>query len=244
MTFLLNPFESFPAAGGGGDFDLLADISWAHAYWAEDPDWTDPGNGNNITDMRDAGSEGIDLQPDATRTIEYQASYANLNSRPAWIFDGTQSRTADASGDTTKAQPNSIVVIGWLDSTHSPHPTILDGGANTTRHLLRNYGDGGNIQMFAGSNREFAGGADGAFVLVTTWNGASSSCRMNGSALTVGGTVGTHSLDAFRLGSDEAGANYFKGAIAFMGIKSSAFASEEESALETFANSHYGITIA
>lgn len=223
-------------------FDPLTSISWTSAYWANDPDRSNPGDGNDITSMVDAGTAGVNLVPDTGRSIVFDEQYPALNNATAWVFNGTSSRTAMTSGSPTISQPNTIAVVGWLDSTHGANPTIIDG--DSQRRLVRNYGTGGNVQMFAGSSRSFAGGADGGFILLATFDGASSTCRMNGSDLTVGGTVGTHTLTAFRVGADTTGSGYYKGALSFVGITEGAFTAGDITGFESWASSYYGISIA
>lgn len=220
-------------AAGGGSFDPLS-ISWTHAFWAEDPSWTPPSDGAALTSgWRNAGSHGGTAT--GTNTPTYRSSYTNLNSQPAIEFDGTNDQLVQNT--TGISQPTHVFVVGWLDSTTGASPTILDGWG--ARNLLRNLGPTNGVQMFAGTSQTFSGGVWGDFAMDALFNGASSECRVNGSALTIGGTVGTQGLTGIDIGWD-GGSNFYKGAIAFLGVKAGALTTQERADLLDWARSHYG----
>lgn len=228
---------------GGGVFSPL-DIAWTSAYWAEDPSWTPPADGGAVSSWRDAGVDAADLaQADGARQPVYRASYTNLNGRPALEFDNDY---MDASGASTKTQPVTLVAIGYINAVNN-ESSIFEGSSTTNRLIFRPRSNGGTqILMNAGTTRRF-GTALGAekFMLTGVFNAGSSTCDVNGTAVAVGGSIGTSSYANTRIGVDQSlgTVSYYNGALAFLGILDGTLTTQELADLESWAASHYGLTI-
>lgn len=225
-------------AGGGGGFDPLS-ITWAHAWWAEDPGWTNPGDGNAVSSWRNDGSQATAATSSGTNRPTFRSSYANLNSKPAVEFDGSNDYL-DTSGAADMSQPNHVYIVGYASSS-SGTPTVFDNGTvGSKRHLLR-VRSGSTLQMFAGASVT-AGTAIGpaSFQVAALFNTTSSAIRANGQSAT-GLSVGSHVLGDPRLGASESVGTPFAGALAFVGVKDSALTTQELNDLDAWAVSHYGV---
>jgi hypothetical protein len=128
------------AGGGGGDTGFFGAFSMLREFWAEDPDWTNPGDGGAVDGTptwRDNGTIGEDLTA-TTRSGGsfpiYRASF--VNGHPAIEFisasDGsggclhTGASAGSPSGTFTK------VVVGRIDLlTSGRFPYLTDGRTGT-----------------------------------------------------------------------------------------------------------------
>ena len=217
-------------------------IGWTHAFWADDPGWTPPADGAAVTSWRNAGTNGTaigDRNPGDPPT--YRAAYTNLNNHRAVGLDGNDWLYAIVP---TMAQPNHIFVVGWLDPTHAADPSITDDNTGGSRHLIRNLGTGG-VLLYAGQIVNVAGaGRTGPFCMAALFNGASSALRTNGTAYTVAADVGPHTCGAhLTIGCGSGVSTFFKGGIAFFGVKDIALTAQEITDLETWAKNYYGVPI-
>lgn len=68
----------------GSGFDPLRSIAWRAAWWAGDPGWANPGNGNLVTTWTDGTGNGRNLTTAAKPT--FRSSVAALNNQPAVDF--------------------------------------------------------------------------------------------------------------------------------------------------------------
>ena len=223
-------------------------IPWHSAFWASDPSWIPPADGGAVSSWKNSGTSAANaVQATGTAQPTYRAAYTNLNGKPAVDFDGTTDYI-DAQ-PASIAQPNHVFVVGWQDPTHGATPFILDG-LGVGRHMLR-LDEPTNALMFAGGAATITGGGrTGALACAALFNGASSKYRMNGTVYTVGATVGTHASSLLRLGAahgggapTQAGASYYKGAIAFLGVSDIELTAQQITDLETWAKNYYGVPI-
>lgn len=225
-----------PNYAATSSFDPLS-ISWAHAFWASDPSWSNPGDGNSVSSWRNAGSNGTAAaQATGGNRPIYRSSYANLNSQPAVEFVSTDSLNVVTSAIS---QPNHVYVVLYHGSATGDRSVIDCGTGN--RHLLRLRTNSGTLQMFAGISVT-PGTAIGtaSAQAAALYNGASSTLRVNGQSHT-GLSVGGQSLDDMRIGADQAGGTPLIGAIAFLAVKNSALTAGELDDLDAWAQSTYGV---
>lgn len=102
--FLINPYRGF---GGAAAFNPLTDITWAEIHWAEDPSWSNPGNGNPVDSWRDASGNARNFTQSGGPRPTY--SSAGLNGRPSITFGGSHFMVTAAF---TQAVPYTMVAIG------------------------------------------------------------------------------------------------------------------------------------
>ena len=126
------------ASGGGVLFDPLADIGWFDAFWAGDPDWSNPGDGNNISTLRGVGTDGTDwsvVTPNAACTFD-EVVASGFNSQPAIRFasPATRALAPKATFGSTITETWSVVAIGKRDSVGVNY--FIDGLTGGTRAIL------------------------------------------------------------------------------------------------------------
>lgn len=226
-----------PVAGG---FDPLS-IAWHSAYWAEDPGWTNPGDGSGVTTWDDATTNGRDLtQATGTKRPLYRASVAALGGRPALEFDGTDDFLQTASAFTVTSGTLTKVIVYQLRS----HPggnrhiwSAMDSGTNradvykTGGHNVYGSAAAGGSINFGGGTRDF-----GAHLEIDTF-GTSGKIEIDGVSVATGsGTaaLATHCLGGY-IGIENAAVS-----IAFAGLYVGSLTSTEKTNLLAWAQSHYG----
>ncbi len=232
------------AAGGGAAaaFDPLSSITWHSAYWAEDPDWTNPGDGNAVTSWRDGSGNGRTLTPPGTGPI-YTASTSGMNNRPALTYSSAVNRRLTSASFTTLAQTFSLVQICRYNSTGA-HRTFDNSGIGTGRVIAATSG-GGAYLVFNGSVITPAPPAPGTAreLDVFKFAGASSWVEANGTRSSTF-NPGTAGLGGIGIGSDGASA-HFTGDIAFVGVYAGDVTADAKWAdFETWCSDLYSITIA
>lgn len=226
-----------PVAGG---FDPLS-IAWHSAYWAEDPGWTNPGDGNAVTTWDDATANGRDVtQATGTKRPLYRASVAALNGQPALEFDGTDDFLQTVSAFTVTSGTLTKVIIYQLRSHPGGNRFIwaaMDGGSNrcdvykTGSHNVYGSAAAGGSINFGGGTRDF-----NAHLEIDTF-GASGKIEIDGTSVATGS--GTAALTTHCLGAYFGGEN---GAItlAFAGMLVGTLATDEKADLLAWAQDHYG----
>lgn len=108
-------------AGGGGS-GFFGALTMAREFWAEDPDWTNPGDGISMTTWRDNGTIGADVTSGSKSggaLPTYQSSL--INSKPGVDFNATANAIGGymTTATGTVATPMSIVVVGRVDVINS-----------------------------------------------------------------------------------------------------------------------------
>jgi hypothetical protein len=228
------------AAGG---FDPLTAITWAAVYWASDPSWSNPGDGNAIVTWRDASAGARDLAP-AANAPTFRASVANLNNQPAVEFDGTNDYLITGSS-VSVSQP--FTIIGIADSfTPSSDGRFVCNRANNNVQTYRQVLTTG-YTMFAGTSEISAGtlATSGGAMFAWVFNGASSKI-INGATVNNVATPGANALAGVILGARIGGGtpNFFAAfKAAFVGVYSGDItANGNWSGFKTWANTLYGVT--
>ena len=228
-----------PVAGG---FDPLS-IAWHSAYWAEDPGWTNPGDGNAVTTWDDATANGRDVtQATGTKRPLYRASVAALNGQPALEFDGTDDFLQTVSAFTVTSGTLTKVIIYQYRS----HPggnrhawSAMDSGSNRadmfrTSGAWAIYGSaaaGGGAIYITGVTPN-----NNAHLEVATF-GASASILIDGSSITTGSgasALTTHCFGGY-LGNENGAVT-----IAFAGMLVGTLTTGEKADLLAWAQDHYG----
>lgn len=224
-----------------GAFDPLS-IAWHSVYWAEDPGWTNPGDGNAVTTWDDASGNGRDVtQGTAANRPLYRASVAGLNNQPALDFDGTNDCLGTASSFTaTSGVITKVLVLQLKVAAGDKHIWSWNGtgsrcdvqtaSAPTRWGVYENAGGGGTV---AGGTPDTS-----AHLLICTV-GASSSVELDGTSLATGSSSGaslrTHSIGAYSTSS-----NHTNTYIAFAGMHIGGLTAGERADLLAWAQDHYG----
>lgn len=226
---------------GAAVFDPLTQVTPTHAMWAEDPSWSNPGNGNAASSWRNAGTPGQD-PANATGTQQpiYRSTVSQLGNKPALEFDGTDDRlTVDC---TDVAQTFKVVVVGRLTSNPGTQRNLVGFGPAATTGISR--GGSTFFSFSAGSNINSSVTADTAgHVFRANLAGASSQMWIDGSSVASGG-AGVNSFTRIKVGCSGSGttdANFAPCQVAFYGIYSSATSDTDLATLAADLKSYYGL---
>ena len=202
-----------------GRFDPLKAIPWHSVFWAGDPAWSNPGDGNAVTTWRDGSGNGRDLGGSGTARPLFRASVAALNNRPAVQGDGVDDLLSVTF--TSVPQPYSLVIVASM--TGGTFPSAAGGGAatNGSDMVLVYRSTSGFFKIFAGSADVGPTSGDAnprAFRAL--FNGASSALAV-GSGVTTG-NPGTRAINRLNVcGTPYTGANVrSSGHVAFVGLRS------------------------
>ena len=221
-----------PAPGG-----MPLDIDWHAAFWAEDPDWTNPGDGNSVASWKNAGSGDFGNATQGTASLQpiFHSSDAAFNGKPVVQGDTSDDYLVTGAG-TEIAQPNTWVVIA-ASTSGSEH--IMDGRVSGRRTTVYRWQ---NLRWFAGDNRSPGVnlGTDGTspHLVVAEANGSSSVLEIDGTQEDAG-NIGTNGLDGVTLFSFVNGGGGYGGKIAFAGIYNGTLTSQEKADILAWSRSHY-----
>ena len=140
--------------GGGGGGEFFGSLSMYREFWAEDPDWTNPGDGNNIVTARCNGSLGIAaVQQGSSTAVTYQAS--GINSKPCFEFhDG---RCLFASGGSI-AGSVSVVAVAQVDDATSRQNYIVSHGGSSSQYRMIDAPSATDWRAFDAPNLNVTGG--------------------------------------------------------------------------------------
>jgi hypothetical protein len=238
---LINPFVFGAAA-----FDPLADISWFRVYWADDPSWSNPGNGNAVSSWRDAsGANDHVTQGTAGSRPIFRSSVAALNNRGAVEFDGTDDYVASGTGASLQAQPFTVVMVvtAWGASADN----VIFGCSGNDCRIARGYPGAQEVAIYAGGG-DYSGTSRGdanAHLYTFLFNAASSAIGIDGSILTTAASPGTRGYEfGLAIGAQAAGANPGDATVAFCGVYLGDFSGDTDyAAFKTWCASYYGLTI-
>ena len=244
MTMLINPY-AFGAGATPPSFDPLNDISWHTAFWVEDPNWTDPGDGNAVSSWRNDGSGdwGDAAQATGTKQPLYRSSVAALNSQPAIDFDGTDDNLKSAVG-TGQAGAMTVVAVVDLQSPDGNYRYIHDRATEPSdpakNRFITGLTSSNTWRMYVDSAVEGGSPASGGQLLFIYFaSGGTSTLDVDGTQ-DLSGNPGTVSTNGFTLGADYGGGVPTGMRLAFFALKIGALTATEESDLLSWAQSHYG----
>jgi hypothetical protein len=128
----ISTVQTYLAAKWDISLDSPFSLPWSDAYWADDPTWVNPGNGNLVTSWRDGGSAARDVTPSTGGSlITFSSSVSALNNRGGIVFAGS----GDAVLETTAfsiSEPYSLVAICVRNGTafHGQEENIISLGDN------------------------------------------------------------------------------------------------------------------
>lgn len=229
--------HSYPAQAAN---PLTCGISWRAAYWADDPLWTNPGNGGSVASLRDGSGNGYTLAATGTAQPTFRSAVTNLNGKAGIEFDGT----SDALRLNTPVltQSYSVVLVAEVLAT-SGTPIFSDSYGAGRSALFINAG--ATWSAFAGSS-VLSGGAPstGKHAFRMLANNASSAINVDGSNTT--GTLGTSTgFTGITLGAFNGGAsNWANFRLGFWGVyQGDITAATAWPVLKGVLYGHYGATL-
>lgn len=241
MTLLASPIGLRRRTAAGG-FDPLSDISWHSAFWADDPAWTNPGDGNAVTTARDGSGNGRDwTQATAAKKPTFRATDASFNNRAVIEFDGTDDTMLQSA--YTGIATGTVMVVGRLRTV--AEVGIFNGLTASTRWALGVILPDSDWNLHQGiPSPGVSGGTPNtsAHLFQGTFS-ATDQLFVDGTSIGTA-SAGTESLTGMALASFVGGASGFSQLdLAFVGISSSVLSAPQVAAFEAWAGSYYGLTI-
>lgn len=222
----------------GSAFNPLTQVTALHAVWAEDPSWTNPGNGNPVDSWRNQ-SGGGDPANTGTNRPTFRSSTAAFNNRATVEFASASSQYLDFN-IADQAQSFKLLLV-CSAATGAAQRFLGRGAAATAQGLGVTAGNAYSLHY--GANLNGSTSDANPHVLRATVNGASSQLWKDGSSI-LSGSASTGNQQRFLLGAGYDGSafgNYLNGHIAFAAIYSGATSDTDLATLETALKSHYGI---
>lgn len=227
-------------------FDPLASIDWHTAYWADDPLWTDPGDGNAVSSWRDGSGNSRDAtQATGANQPLFRSAVPLLNNRGAIDFDGSNDILQSAAF-TLVNDPITLICIGKRDGAGGgTYERMIEvrSASFYTSLLMR---PGGNWGVYASAeigNTPYDTTAGHALRGYFT-GGANSEITVDGVSTT--GTLGTGGASQFFIGGETAltAASYGNIHVAFAALYAGdVTASPEWGRFVAWVSSYYGMTI-
>ena len=208
--------------------------------------WLDASDETTITESGGAVSQWDDKSGNGYHVA--QGTSANqpttgtrtVNGLNVIDFDGSNDSLVDADGPTF-SQPNTIIVVAEFDDVSGIN-NVVDGRINAQRNLLR--AGSNNFLMYAGS--VLSGGSPVTatpYAMVATFDGVSSSLRVNGSTVLTG-NVGTQDFASIRIGAEFDGVGQeLDGAVGEIIIVNGTLTAQQIADTETYLADKWGITL-
>lgn len=213
---LLLRAHSFPATTS---FTPLTAVSWKAAYWAEDPSWTNPGDGGAVASWRD-GSGNSNTITEATNKPTFRSADSNMNGRASVEFDGTNDKLR-GTFTSDSAQPRSIVLIARIRSLGTSTPVILDTDTGSTKvcALFWDTTDSNKLSLYCGTAQaKYGSVSTGLHAIRAYVSGSSSKINLNGTTTTSAAPTGTQAMSGLTLGTNRTSANFSAITVGFLGI--------------------------
>lgn len=231
-------------------------ITWHTAFWASDPSWSNPGDGNAVTSWSDYSGNGRTASVSgSTAALTYRAASASLNNQPAVEASGgsrsnagTTERRLVTPSFSSLSGPLSTVAIGFTGVTTGAVAIWGDGGGVGTTDRLAPYTDSSGFSIFAGVGVTKSGinTSPHLFVGYVSDAGSGDFVNIDGTSSTTGnaGTTGVPITKVSLFGRSD-GAFVGPVTLAFYGVYQGNVTSDPNwSAFKTWVASTYGLTIA
>lgn len=184
-----------------------------HVMWADDPAWSNPGDGNAVTTWRNGGSVGGNpTQGTASLRPIFRASEARLNNRAAVDFDGTDDVLSFNVTDRT--QPLSLVCVCVADVA-TGNRQMFGNNASSVHPVL--YQVNGKWAYYADTPQEASAADTDAHVHIGYFNGASSKRLVDGATISTA-NPGSNTFQELNIGNSGTGSRAWDGPIAFAAV--------------------------
>lgn len=217
-------------------FNPITQVSALHAAWAEDPSWTNPGDGNAVSSWRDGGSNGTDFTNTGSARPLFRSSTAALNSKPTIQFDGTDDYLRGSN--PAQAQPYKIIVVWQYVSVTSGRIVGTAGGAGGINTQGAAWRINAGVSLSGGTPNT------SPHVMRATFDGASSQFWLDGTSV-MSGNAGTNQIVTPQLtlgaSGDATPSTFGTGHMAFVGVYTGATSDVALAALAADLKTHYGI---
>jgi len=216
ITF--SPLELSPALWlDASDASTISDTGGAVDTWADKS-----GNGNDVTQSTEA-----DKPTTGTRTLN------GLN-----VLDFDDNVLVNATFTTTS--PYTLIAVAELDNQTSSDYLL----SSNLLDVVLGFQNVGNAVFIYNDSQQVAGAniSTGSHLIVATFDGSSSSVRLNGASY-ITGTVGTLGMSDLYVGRRSDGAGIFYGGFAEAIIVDGTLTAGQIADTETYLANKWGITI-
>lgn len=218
-------------------FDPLS-IAWDWAAWAQDPNWTPPGDGVAVSSWNDASS-GTRHATQATGTKQpiYRASESGMNNKPTVDFDGTDDFLATTTWSIS--QPTTRVIafrIKAVQANRHFFSTNVIGGRNDI-----NQGEFTKWVAYGGNQLISTTAIDtSCHFLIAEFNSTSGKLILDGTTLATG-DIGTQAHNDVCLGTIAGAAGSGSSVhIGFAAVYAGILSAGDKANLLAWSRSHYG----
>lgn len=241
--------DSYRFAAAAPSFDPFASISWHTAVWADDPNWTNPGDGVAVAQWDDGSGNARHLtQSNATHRPIFRSSVALLNNRAAVDFDGAGDFLSTATFTTVTTQL-SLIWIGKRDGVGGGGDERLVDLVSAVSPYTSLYMSTSTGKWEAYANAKLTSSVSydttAGHAIRVKYNGASSAINVDGTATT--GSLGANNATRVCLGVYNTGGFSGEGNIhtAFAGLYSGDITADGGWAdFVSGVSDYYGLTIA
>ena len=227
-------------AGVGGDFNPETDITWHSLFWAEGTDFVAEGyaDTNDVTTW--PNETGQTNATEVTDTPTYDAVNASFNNQPTVAY-GDDDRLGADPFSVAPTYPISIVAIGNVAAGGARYVF----GGNDADHRTDSYASGGEWRMTRGGTTVGAGTQDSLPHLFVMNADSTDTLTIDGVGV-LSGNSGPDQIEGLILGHYFGTADASVGGnIALIGIYEGDITADGSwSDFETWAEDHYGLTIA
>lgn len=232
----------------------LAAITWAAAYWTEDPAFVAPADGGNVTSWPDYSGNGRTMTSFNVAPT-FTTSNTAIGNRPTINCDEGVKQAMRTSVSITQAQTFSVVAVcaNWSAATVPNQGALLGSDSSAGPQILA--GTTSVAGIFAGTaiaRSSPTQPSTGAHLWTFVVAGAASKIVKDGTSGTVTATPGVVGYSALQLalcnrgGVENAGAGLFGTAqVAFLGLYNGDVTLDANyNRLKAYVASHYALTIA
>lgn len=196
------------------EYNPLTAIGWLSSFWASDPLWTSPGDGNAVSTWRSGGTNTVAVtQATGSKQPLYRASYANLNNRPAIDFDGTDDTLTNSFGATTFS-PYTVICVAHWDTAANTQQAV---GNNSAKYAAAS----GSAWRLAATTAVNGGSSSTGKHLHRAFinTGADDDLEVDGTMVITNGNAGDTGIGTLHIGqAANLTTDPFNGAVAFVGV--------------------------
>jgi hypothetical protein len=222
-------------------FDPLADVGWAAAFWAGDPGWSNPGDGNPVGTWDDGTGNGYDVTASGGSRPTYRATVASLNNKPAVEFVRASSHglALDATPPALSAPYSLVAILAGVGS--EPANQNFISGATSSIYIESG---ASTAALYAGGS--FSNSTTGTeHAIRALVNGASSAINVDGNNQTGNPGGAGFGSNLILSGYGGRGSDGFDGYMGFIGLYTGDVTSDGGwSGFVSWVSSEYGLTIA
>lgn len=219
-------------------FNPLTQVTAVHAVWADDPSWSNPGDGNAVSSWRNQSGGGNPAAAGGVRPT-FDAVNPAYGGRATVHFTSASSQVLNFD-IANVTQPYKLVVVGNHGAAG-----VGERVAGTGNALANGIGHGaGNVWTLQAGTSVTGSASDlNPHVFRATVNGASSQLWVDEVSV-ASGSAGTNAMTMFTIGAGStntpAFSNYLNGDVAFYGVYAGATSDADLSTLVADLRVHHG----